>query len=232
MCRIGSVLECRPRDARIVEPVNGRQTVHVRECTERGVVAVDDERRLCVQCGDGGTPAPGDELELAVAVELVAKQVAETDGARPQAPQHLRQRALVDLEQPELGAVGCEQGGGDAGDEVRAGAVVREPEPAAQDLGRHRSGGRLAVRGGDERAPGGQPRGQPVDRAGIELRQELARHGRAAARTGEARQCSDAACRGDLGGQRDADLHARRVIVREAPSNGDGRSFLPHHSNE
>ena len=58
-------------------------------------------------------PAGGDELELAVAVELVAEEVAEEERPRPDAARDLRQRRLVDLEEPELGAVGGEEGGGD-----------------------------------------------------------------------------------------------------------------------
>ena len=65
-------------------------------------------------------PALGDELELPVAVELVAEEVEEADGARPEAAGDLGQRGLVHLEEPELGAVGLEQRGGDARDEVRA----------------------------------------------------------------------------------------------------------------
>ena len=42
-------------------------------------------------------------LELAVPVELVAEEVAEKDGARPDAAGGLRQRRLVDFEEAELG---------------------------------------------------------------------------------------------------------------------------------
>ncbi len=72
------------------------------------------------QRGDGVPPAGGDELELAVAVELVAEEVAEQERLRPDAARDLRQRRLVDLEQPELGAAGGEEGGGDPGDEIGA----------------------------------------------------------------------------------------------------------------
>ena len=82
------------------------------EVADLGIVAVDDEldRR---KRGNGVPPAGGDELELAVAVELVAEEVAEEERPRPDAAGDLRQRRLVDLEQPELGAVGGEEGGGD-----------------------------------------------------------------------------------------------------------------------
>ena len=74
-----------------------------RQVADLGIVRVHDHARVGRQVGHGGAPAAGDELELAVAVELVAKQVAEADRARPHAPRDLRQRALVDLEQPQLG---------------------------------------------------------------------------------------------------------------------------------
>ena len=56
----------------------------------------------------------GDVLELAVAVELVAEEVAEQERARPDPSSDLRQRALVDLEQAELRVAGGEQRRGDA----------------------------------------------------------------------------------------------------------------------
>ena len=75
-------------------------------------------------------PALGDELELAVAVELVAEEVAEADGPRLHARGDLGQGGLVDLEEPELGAPGLEQRGGDARDEVRAGRRCARGESA------------------------------------------------------------------------------------------------------
>ena len=51
---------------------------------------------------DGLPPPLCEELELAVAVELVAKEVAEAERARPDPPRDLRERGLVDLEEPEL----------------------------------------------------------------------------------------------------------------------------------
>jgi hypothetical protein len=66
----------------------------------------------------GLPPARGDALELAVTIELVAEEVREAERARPQPGGDLRQRALVDLEQPEPSPAGREQRRGDAGDEV------------------------------------------------------------------------------------------------------------------
>ena len=49
-------------------------------------------------------PALGDRLELAVAVELVAEQVAQQQRARADLGEDLRQPELVDLEQPGVAA--------------------------------------------------------------------------------------------------------------------------------
>ena len=75
--------------------------VVARQVTDLGVVAVDDKAGLR-QRGDGVAPAGGDGLELAVAVELVAKEIAKEHCARPDAPGDLGKRGLVDLEEAEL----------------------------------------------------------------------------------------------------------------------------------
>ena len=186
--RVGCVLQGRAGHVRVVETEGDAPRVRLADRGELRVVGVEDERRRVRQPGHGFPPALGDELELAVAVELVAEEVAEADRFRPQAPHELGQRGLVHLEQAELGVSGSEQGGGDARDEVRARRVVREPVPRAQDLGRHRGGRRLAVRGGDDRGPRRQPRGETVDRVAVELGEELARDRRAAAGPEPARQ--------------------------------------------
>jgi hypothetical protein len=67
-------------------------------------------------------------LELAVAVELVAEEVAEGDGARAHATGDLGQGRLVDLEQAQLGVACSQQRRGDAREQVGARAVVCEPE--------------------------------------------------------------------------------------------------------
>ena len=72
------------------------------------------------------------------------------DRARPDAPHDLRQRALVDLEQPELGVALRQERRGDAGDQICAGAVPGELAPRLEDLRGHRRRGRLPVRGGDD----------------------------------------------------------------------------------
>mgnify|MGYP007123201513 CR=1 FL=1 len=73
---------------------------------------------------DSVAPALGDVLELAVAVELIAKQVAERHDPRPRAPQHLRQCELIDLEQPELGVPRLQQRRRDAGDDAARGGYL------------------------------------------------------------------------------------------------------------
>src|SRR5205814_7174083 len=80
--RVGRVLEGRPGPPRVVEPEDRRAGAGARELADLRVVAVDDERRVGVELGDRLPPPLCDELELAVAVELVAEQVAEAQGAR------------------------------------------------------------------------------------------------------------------------------------------------------
>ena len=82
--------------------------------------------------------------------------------------------------------------------EVRAGRVVSEPVPRTQDLGRHGCRGRLAVRRRYDGRPGREPRGEAIDGAAVELREELAGDRRAAAGSEPPRERCDAARSGDL----------------------------------
>ncbi len=150
--RVGRVLERGSRLRGVVDPERERPRAVAAEVADLRVVAVDDERRLR-QRGDRLAPAGGDELELAVAVELVAEEVREEQRLRTDATRDLGQRALVDLEQPELGVARLEQRRGDAGDEVRPGAVVRDAGERREQLGGHRRGRRLPVRRRDEHRP-------------------------------------------------------------------------------
>jgi len=186
-----------PRDRRVVEAVDDA----VAQRADLRVVAVQDEHRLRWELVDGEAPALGDQLELAVSVELVPEEISQADGARPHAPEHLWERGLVHLEEPELGVPRREERRRHARDEVRAGVVVREPEAWAEDLGRHRRGRRLAVRRRDDRGPGRQAGRQAVDRARVELREELARDGHAGTRADEARQRGDTPRGPNLDGQ-------------------------------
>ena len=159
--------------------------------------------------GDRLAPPLGDELELAVAVELVAEEVAEAERARPHAPRDLGQRGLVDLEEAELGVGRSEEGGGDA--------ARRGSRPtrlcASRTRGRRISAAIAAVvvfpfvaeTSADALR---QPRREPVDRAGIELREQLPRHRRSAAGADEPRQPRGAARGRDLEPERHLE-HAR-----------------------
>ena len=98
------MLKRRPSVARVVEPEAKRTLSSLGEVRHDGVVGVHDERRGGWECVHGLSPALGDELELAVAVELVAEEVRERDHARARARDRLRQRSLVHLEQAEVGA--------------------------------------------------------------------------------------------------------------------------------
>ena len=63
-----------------------------------------------IELGKGSAPALGHELELAVTVELVAKEVSEADRVGPDPCGHVGEGALVDLEQAELRIAGGEEG--------------------------------------------------------------------------------------------------------------------------
>ena len=122
--RVGGVLE-RP-GAR----GEGRRFRTGRRCSpplgerrDERVVGVRDEHGVPGKRCDRGTPALRDVLELAVAVELVAEQVSQFDDARPGTAKDLRQRELVDLEEPELRVARGEQRRRDARREVRARVV-------------------------------------------------------------------------------------------------------------
>src|SRR5207244_11450725 len=90
--RVGRVLERWAGYARIVEPEGDTAGMGLAHRGELRVVGVVDEARIVRQAVQGFPPALGDELELAVAVELVAEEVAEADRPRPQAPHELRER--------------------------------------------------------------------------------------------------------------------------------------------
>src|SRR5258705_5240580 len=99
------MLERGTSDPRVVEPKHA--PARTGERTDLRVVAVHDKLGVG-EGGNRGAPARSDELELAIAVELVAKEVAEEERLRPDPAGHLGERALVDLEQAELG-IACAQ---------------------------------------------------------------------------------------------------------------------------
>ncbi len=179
------MLECGPRVGRVVEPEHDRFRPISRQVGDLRVVAVHDERRAGER-GDGVPPPRGDDLELAVTVELVAEEVREQQRPRLQAPGELGKRSLVDLEEPEVGVPHAEEGGGDPRHEVGPGVVVDDAQSRAEYLRRHRGCRRLAVRRRDEGGALRQAPGELIDRGRVELPQQLARDGRPAAAPGEA----------------------------------------------
>ena len=195
------------RQPRVVETEDACPAA-VSQIPDLRIVPVHDELGVG-QRGNRLAPAGSDQLELPVAVELVPEQVAEEERTRPDAAHHLGKRRLVDLEEAELRAVGVEEGGGDPGDEVGTRAVVGDPSAQLQDLGRHRGGRRLAVRRRDERRAVFEPRGEPVDRARIELPEELSGQRRAATAAGHARERACRAEHGRLERQRDRGARTR-----------------------
>ena len=103
------------------------------EVGDQRVVGVEHQRARAGQLAHDLRPAVGDRLELAVAVELVAEQVAEQQRPRPQLRARPRSsqnsstsnRPSSPSIPPRRGAP-VEQRRGDAAGHVRAGAVVDE----------------------------------------------------------------------------------------------------------
>ena len=79
------------------------------EIRDQRVVGVDQKERLGWQRGDHPPPALGDDLQLSVAIELIAEEVAEADHARLERYRELGQRSLVHFEQPQLGVTGRDE---------------------------------------------------------------------------------------------------------------------------
>ncbi len=97
---VGRVGHPGQRQRVVLDPEVQRARVLAAEVRDQRVVGVQHEPRAAR--AQHLLPALGDRLELAVAVELVAEQVAEQDRARVQLRGERGQPQLVDLEQPEL----------------------------------------------------------------------------------------------------------------------------------
>jgi hypothetical protein len=130
----------------IVHTEDERAGPHPRKRAELGIVAVDDERSLCRKPAHGLTPACCDVLELSVTVELVAEEIAQADGLWPDPRDDLGQRALVDLEETELGIARVEQRGRDARDEIPAVIAAVVVFPFVAEITADPSGRRAARR--------------------------------------------------------------------------------------
>jgi hypothetical protein len=179
------VLELRRRPSRVVQAENDAVGSVAAEVAHLRVVAVDDERRASAEVRNGPAPALGDELELAVPVELVAEEVAQAERTRADSTGDVGKRGLVDLEQAQVRFPGREQRGSDSRNQVRTRAVVSEPHATLDDLGDHRGRCRLAVGRRHEGRSLGEPRRQALDRLGSEERQHLSGNGRSTARSRE-----------------------------------------------
>src|SRR5512133_4334414 len=83
--RVGRVLERRARAGGIVDAEHDGVGTVTRELAHQRIVAVQRERRVRRQGPDRLPPPGGDAPQLAVAVELVAEEIPEADGPRPQA---------------------------------------------------------------------------------------------------------------------------------------------------
>ena len=143
------MLERGAGNAGVVDAEASDAATIVRERGDERIVGVDDQRSALVKDADSIAPALGDVLELAVAVELVAKQVAERDDPRPDTAHRLRQSELVYFEQAKLRVRGGEQGGGDARREVGARVVPGQTVAASENPRCHRRRRGLAVRPGN-----------------------------------------------------------------------------------
>ena len=167
-----------------------------------GSSRVDDEGRALGQLPHRRAPALGDLLELAVAVELVAEEVAEADRARAAAG---ARRPATRPRRPRTGRARRRA----ASSRVEATPETRlAPEllcasrsRGREDLRDHRGGRRLAVRRRDDRRPQRQPAGESRDRTRIDRRQQLPGQCRAAAPARQAREAAGRARDGELQGE-------------------------------
>ena len=204
------------RVRRIIEPEPDRRRAPISEICDDRVVGVDDQCRFRGKSSDHGAPALGHELELAVAVQLIAKEVPERHNAGTEAAHGLRQRGLVDLEEAEVGPARIHQRGGETGHQVRARPIPGERLALAEDLCRHRRRRGLAVRRGDDSHAVCEASSEQVDSLGVELPQHLARDRRSASTACCARQTTQRACRRRL--ERQTKPHRRASVPT-----GEGR---------
>jgi hypothetical protein len=226
------VLELGQRE-RVILDAEVERAVRAAEVGDERVVGVEHERRGGAAPRDELGPAVGDDVQLAVAVELVTEEVREQDRARLDLLDDRGEPELVDLEEPEvavqLAAAAARrrcQRAGDAADHVRPGAVVHEPRAGAlEHRGDHRGGRRLAVGGRDHDAAARQAAREPLDRVRLHAREHLAGQRRAAAAAGGAGEPAD----GARGGKPGREAHGHGASTRSVPgrtSTVAGRSAI------
>ena len=113
-------------DAEVDDPLARLAGLVAAEVGDRRIVGVEDEARAPGPRRDRLGPILGQRLHLAVAVELVAEEVAEHHQRRVELGRDLGEPGLVDLEQALVPAL-LEQRRGDAPGHVRSGPVVDRP---------------------------------------------------------------------------------------------------------
>ena len=195
---VGRVLQLRVGERVVLHAEVARAALPAEVGHER-VVRVEHERGGARVRGHDLRPALGDDLELAVAVELVAEQVGEQQRPRAQLADHGAEPELVDLEQAEPPSSSRPPRR-----EAAASAAATPPamfaparlctsvSPRALEDGRDHGGGRrLAVRGADHRAAVRQPPAEQADRVRLQPREHLAGERRAAAAARGAHERAD-----------------------------------------
>ena len=103
------MLQTRPPEPRVLEAEEEGGGAALDEGADERVVRVGRHDRRPGQRRHRRLPPGGEMLELAVAVELIAKEVSEHEDAGPRSPKSPGSRGLVDLEQPELGVPSARQ---------------------------------------------------------------------------------------------------------------------------
>ena len=182
------------------------------------VVRVRDHDRVLRELCDRGAPPRRDRLELAVAVELVAEEVAEAERPRP----HCSATPGSAFSSTSSSARSAPRASSnvDATPETR---FAPEVLCASANRGARISAAIFAVVvlpfvAETSTAPWGSRAAEPLERAPVELEQQLSGHRRPAAAAGQARQAGRGASRSDLGREGEESPCATRYPRRPFPS--------------
>ena len=170
-------------------------------------------------------PALCHVLELAVTVELVAKQVPQADRARPDPVRDLRQGGLVHLEQAQLRIPGRQERGRDSRAQIRARSVVCKPSPGREDPCCHGRRGRLPIGRRNDGAPQREPRRKPVEHVRIDGRKHLSGHRRPTSGPDQTRQPADRT--GGRDPERQGNLHSHAASLILFPRTSEFPALTP-----
>jgi len=162
-------------DRRIGDPVrHGRGQVG-----DKRVVRIDDQCTGSRQPGRGIPPQPGDEVDLAIPIELISEDVVEQQHPRLDVLQGARHGGLVDLEQTDVAKWSslpvCRLGHGaeEAREQICARAIVdRLHTSRPQDVRQQPGRGRFTVSAGNDNAAVRQRAGHITQR----VRREAGHH--------------------------------------------------------